>query len=120
MALRCAVLDDYQNVVLKIADWSKVKADVEFKVFNEHLGGPDKVIAAPGTSQPCSATNPNGYDTGFAAGAGTCNTGGAIPGSVAPGLPGAGLNSRGQIIFTSGNVGNYTSPGELLAAQGLA
>jgi D-3-phosphoglycerate dehydrogenase len=46
MAVRCAILDDYQNVVLKIADWSKVKGDVEFNVFNAHLGGPDKVIAA--------------------------------------------------------------------------
>ncbi len=46
MALRCAILDDYQNVVLKVADWSKVKGDVAFTVFNEHLGGPDKVIAA--------------------------------------------------------------------------
>jgi phosphoglycerate dehydrogenase-like enzyme len=46
MTVRCAVLDDYQNVVLKVADWSKVKADVELKVFNQHLGGPDKVIAA--------------------------------------------------------------------------
>jgi phosphoglycerate dehydrogenase-like enzyme len=46
MAVRCAILDDYQNVVLKVADWSKVKGDVELKVFNEHLGGPDKVIAA--------------------------------------------------------------------------
>jgi D-3-phosphoglycerate dehydrogenase len=46
MAVRCAILDDYQNVVLKVADWSKVKDDVEFKVFNQHLGGPDKVIAA--------------------------------------------------------------------------
>jgi phosphoglycerate dehydrogenase-like enzyme len=46
MAVRCAILDDYQNVVLKIADWSKVKGDIDIKVFNEHLGGPDKVIAA--------------------------------------------------------------------------
>jgi lactate dehydrogenase-like 2-hydroxyacid dehydrogenase len=46
MAVRCAILDDYQNVALKSADWSKIKGDVEFKVFNEHLGGPDKVIAA--------------------------------------------------------------------------
>ena len=46
MALRCAILDDYQNVVLNVADWSKIKGEVEFKVFNEHLGGPDKVIAA--------------------------------------------------------------------------
>ncbi|MGC2591231.1 MAG: D-2-hydroxyacid dehydrogenase family protein, partial [Xanthobacteraceae bacterium] len=46
MAVRCAILDDYQNVVLKVTDWSKVKGDVEFQVFNEHLGGPDNVIKA--------------------------------------------------------------------------
>ncbi len=46
MAYRCAILDDYQNVVLKSAEWSKLKGDLEIKVFNEHLGGPDKVIAA--------------------------------------------------------------------------
>src|SRR5579863_6042878 len=46
MAVRCAILDDYQNVVLSVADWSKVKGDVELKVFNEHLGGPDQVIKA--------------------------------------------------------------------------
>jgi phosphoglycerate dehydrogenase-like enzyme len=46
MAMRCAILDDYQNVALASADWSKVKGDVEIKVFHEHLGGPDKVIAA--------------------------------------------------------------------------
>src|ERR1700719_786722 len=46
MAVRCAILDDYQNVVLKVADWSKVKPDIDIKVFNEHLGGPDNVIAA--------------------------------------------------------------------------
>ena len=46
MAVRCAILDDYQNVALKIGDWSKLKGDVDFKVFNAHLGGPEKVIAA--------------------------------------------------------------------------
>src|ERR1700739_2168055 len=46
MALRCAILDDYQNVVMKVADWSKVKGDIDIKVFHEHLGGPDSVIAA--------------------------------------------------------------------------
>ena len=46
MPLRCAILDDYQNVALTFADWSKVKADVEIKVFNEHLGSADKVVAA--------------------------------------------------------------------------
>ncbi len=46
MPLRCAILDDYQNVALTMADWSKVRGDVEIKVFNEHLGAADKVIAA--------------------------------------------------------------------------
>jgi phosphoglycerate dehydrogenase-like enzyme len=46
MAIRCAILDDYQNVVLKLADWSALKGKVDFQVFNAHLGGADKVIAA--------------------------------------------------------------------------
>jgi phosphoglycerate dehydrogenase-like enzyme len=46
MRLRCAILDDYQNVALSMADWSSVADDVEIKVFNEHLGPPDKVVAA--------------------------------------------------------------------------
>jgi len=43
---RCAILDDYQNVALTVADWSKVLGDLDIKVFNTHLGGADKVIAA--------------------------------------------------------------------------
>ena len=46
MPLRCAVLDDYQSVALSFADWSKVSGDIDIKVFNEHLGGADQVIAA--------------------------------------------------------------------------
>lgn len=46
MALRCAILDDYQNIALTMADWSKVKGDLEIKVFNQHLGSADKVIEA--------------------------------------------------------------------------
>ena len=43
---RCAILDDYQNVALKMADWSKVAGDLDIKVFTEHLGGPDAVVKA--------------------------------------------------------------------------
>jgi len=46
MPLRCAILDDYQKVALTMADWSKVGADVEIKVFNRHLGAADEVVAA--------------------------------------------------------------------------
>jgi phosphoglycerate dehydrogenase-like enzyme len=38
MRYRCAVLDDYQNVALKMADWSRVTADADVTVFNERLG----------------------------------------------------------------------------------
>jgi D-3-phosphoglycerate dehydrogenase len=43
---RCAILDDYQNVALEAADWSKVAGDLDIEVFNEHLATPDKVIEA--------------------------------------------------------------------------
>jgi phosphoglycerate dehydrogenase-like enzyme len=43
---RCAILDDYQNVALTVTDWSKVKGDLDIKVFNEHLGGAENVIKA--------------------------------------------------------------------------
>ena len=46
MTLRCAILDDYQDVALKLADWSKVTRDVEVKVFNAPLGSADNVIKA--------------------------------------------------------------------------
>ena len=46
MAYRCAILDDYQNVALKLADWSPVAKDVDITVFNQPLGGQDKVIKA--------------------------------------------------------------------------
>jgi phosphoglycerate dehydrogenase-like enzyme len=43
---RCAILDDYQSVALKMADWSKVAPDLDIKVFSEPLGGPDEVARA--------------------------------------------------------------------------
>src|SRR6266404_4387330 len=43
---RCAILDDFQNVTLKVADWSSVSSELDIKVFNEHLGGPDNVVKA--------------------------------------------------------------------------
>jgi len=46
MTIRCAVLDDYQDIALKAADWSSVEEDIDVTVFNDHLGGPHDVIAA--------------------------------------------------------------------------
>lgn len=44
MTYRCAILDDYQNVALKYADWSKVTGDVEVKVFNAPFKSADEVV----------------------------------------------------------------------------
>ena len=33
--LRCAILDDYLNVALSVADWSKVSDRVDITVFNQ-------------------------------------------------------------------------------------
>ena len=44
--LRAAILDDYQNVALKLADWSPVAKDVEVKVFNAPIGDDNAVIKA--------------------------------------------------------------------------
>lgn len=46
MTLRCAILDDYQNVALKMADWSPLKGKADITVFNDHLGEPANVIKA--------------------------------------------------------------------------
>ena len=64
----------------------------------ENVRMPDKVLASPGTSQPCTPTNPNGYDTVSSTADGltpACFNGTgagqfAIAGSAAPGQPGAG------------------------------
>ncbi len=44
--VRAAILDDYQNVALKLADWSPISKDVEVKVFNDPIGDDDAVIKA--------------------------------------------------------------------------
>jgi len=46
MTLCCAILDDYQNVALAMADWSKVTGDIDIKVFSHHLGAADDVVSA--------------------------------------------------------------------------
>ncbi len=44
--LRAAILDDYQNVALKLADWSPVAKDVDITVFDKPFAGPDEAIKA--------------------------------------------------------------------------
>jgi phosphoglycerate dehydrogenase-like enzyme len=43
---RCAILDDYQDVVLKMADWQSLAGEVEFTVFNRPLGSLEEIASA--------------------------------------------------------------------------
>jgi phosphoglycerate dehydrogenase-like enzyme len=42
--MRVAILDDYQNVALSMADWSQVAARAEITVFTDHLADQDAVV----------------------------------------------------------------------------
>src|SRR5258708_33893373 len=43
MQPKIAVLDDYQGVALKMADWSEVTARAQVDVFNDHLADTEAV-----------------------------------------------------------------------------
>ena len=42
--MKVAILDDYQNVALKLADWSAVRRQAELTVFNDHVADTTAVI----------------------------------------------------------------------------
>src|SRR4030088_397065 len=44
--LRCAILDDYLNLALQVADWSKISDRVDVTVFNEPFASQEAAAAA--------------------------------------------------------------------------
>ena len=86
---------------------------------------PNQVIASPGSNQPCSAADPQGYNTAqTATGTPACTLGTAagstgvapIQGSVPSPVTGnlyTGLNANGTVI-SSGQAGTLFTPGELV------
>jgi phosphoglycerate dehydrogenase-like enzyme len=42
--IRIAILDDYQNVALEMADWSPLAGRAAITVFNDHLSSPDEIV----------------------------------------------------------------------------
>jgi phosphoglycerate dehydrogenase-like enzyme len=44
--LRCAILDDYLNVTLKLADWSGIADRVDVTVFNQPFASPEAAASA--------------------------------------------------------------------------
>ncbi|MGX1757752.1 D-2-hydroxyacid dehydrogenase family protein [Streptomyces lydicus] len=48
MTLRCAVLDDYQDVALSLADWSAVAGAVDVRTVRQPFRSEDEVVASIG------------------------------------------------------------------------
>src|SRR4030081_4049485 len=44
--LRCAILDDYLNLALRVADWSKISDRVDVTVFNEPFASAEAAASA--------------------------------------------------------------------------
>ena len=42
--MKIAILDDYQNVALRMADWSAVAQRAEIAVFNDHVADPNALV----------------------------------------------------------------------------
>jgi phosphoglycerate dehydrogenase-like enzyme len=42
--VKIAVLDDYQNVALQMADWSPLRGRATITVFNDHIAGPEPLV----------------------------------------------------------------------------
>jgi phosphoglycerate dehydrogenase-like enzyme len=42
--MKVAILDDYQNVALRLADWSAVRRHADITVFNDHIADPSGVV----------------------------------------------------------------------------
>jgi hypothetical protein len=42
--MNVAILDDCQNVALKMADWSSVARRAKITVFNDYVADPDAVV----------------------------------------------------------------------------
>jgi iron complex outermembrane receptor protein len=90
---------------------------------NQNVRLPTQVIASPGSNAPCSAANPQGYNTAqTASGAPACaigiSTTGSASGTGVALLAGSvaatpGVNSKGTII-SSGQAGTLFTPGELV------
>ena len=43
--LRCAILDDYNNLTLEITDWSRIQDRVDITVFNQPFASAKRRLA---------------------------------------------------------------------------
>ena len=52
--MQVAVLDDYQDVALSMADWSAVQERAAISVFNDHVADPDRWSSDSHRSTRCA------------------------------------------------------------------
>src|SRR5260221_13853080 len=43
--MKIAILDDYQNVAMRLAVWSRLAGSAELVFFNDHVADPDAIVA---------------------------------------------------------------------------
>ena len=57
--MKIAILDDYQNVALEMADWTALAARAEITGFNDHLADVEELVErlAPFDRAPDSPAN---------------------------------------------------------------
>jgi iron complex outermembrane receptor protein len=82
----------------------------------ENYRVPNRVIATPGSTAPCSASNSQGYKTAqTVTGTPACaiGIGGGVAVIAGSGAGTPGINANG-IIISSGSAGTFTTPGELI------
>lgn len=58
--MKVAILDDYQGVALRMADWTPVAQRAEITTFTDHVADPDDVVARlePFDTEPLPAGHP--------------------------------------------------------------
>ncbi|MDR3467350.1 MAG: D-2-hydroxyacid dehydrogenase family protein [Xanthobacteraceae bacterium] len=109
MALRCAILDDYQNVALTLADWTPLRGALDVTVFNAPLADSAAAIAAlEGFDIVCAMRERTAFSRAVLS---------ALPGLkllITSGLRNAAIDldaarERGVVVCGTGSVGNPTA-----------
>ena len=107
--IRCAIIDDYQNVALKLADWSELQGQIDITIFDQPFASSSDAIKALKDFDIICAMRER---TSFAA-----NVIDALPNLkllITSGMRNAAINlaaakARGIIVCGTGGFGNPTA-----------
>jgi hypothetical protein len=60
--MKMAILDDYQDVALEMADWSSIPGNPEIKVFHDHVADSNRLPVA--VERPSVTGRPHRVNSG--------------------------------------------------------